>query len=99
MTIPQERFDEGEVVDSSWPAKPSIQLSDVKLRYRPDTDIVLKGLSFAVNPGERVGVVGRTGAGKSTLAMALTRIVEIESGSIQIGGDDISDIELASLRS
>ena len=59
---------------------------------------MLKGLDFKINPGDKVGVVGRTGAGKSTLAMALTRIVEIEQGHILIDGQDTKDIELASLR-
>ena len=51
---------------------------------------MLKGLDFNIKAGEKVGVVGRTGAGKSTLGLALCRMVEIESGSIQIGGEDTS---------
>jgi ABC-type multidrug transport system fused ATPase/permease subunit len=50
------------------------------LRYRPDTEIVLKGLTFKVNSGEKIGIVGRTGAGKSTISLAITRIVEIFQG-------------------
>ena len=56
--------------------------------------MVLHGLNVTIKAGEKVGVVGRTGAGKSTLAMALTRIVEIESGSIKIDDVNISNINL-----
>ena len=60
--------------------------TEVMLRYRPNCERALNGISFKVAPGEKVGVVGRTGAGKSTLFMGLTRIVELESGSIEIDG-------------
>ena len=68
------------------------------LRYRPNTDIVLNHLDFKVESGHKIGVCGRTGAGKSTLAMALTRIVELEEGSIEIDGLDISKMPLKDLR-
>ena len=60
------------------------------LRYRPTTELVLKGLTFDVKAGTKVGVVGRTGAGKSTISMALSRIVELDQGQILIDGVDIS---------
>ncbi len=69
------------------------------LRYRPTTDIVLDKLTFLAKPGEKIGVVGRTGAGKSTICLSLSRIVEIVEGSILIDGVDISKVELAYLRS
>jgi len=52
------------------------------LRYRPNTDLVLKNISFDIEPGMKVGIVGRTGSGKSTIAMTLSRILELETGSI-----------------
>ena len=55
-------------------------------------------MSFKVQPGHRVGVVGRTGAGKTTLCMALTRIVELEEGAIEIDGVDIGALDLTALR-
>ena len=80
--------------DSNWPSKGAIEIKNVKLRYRPTTDVVLKGLNVNIKGGEKVGVVGRTGAGKSTLAMALTRFVELLDGSIKIDGVDTSKINL-----
>ena len=71
---------------------------DVKLRYRPNTEIVLNGLNFKVEPGQKIGIVGRSGAGKTTLTMALTRIVELASGRILIDGVDVSKIDLKVLR-
>ena len=68
------------------------------LRYRPNCDRALNGISFKVAPGEKVGIVGRTGAGKSTLFMGLTRIVELESGSIEIDGRDISKLDIKAVR-
>ena len=59
---------------------------------------MLKGLSVKIGAGEKVGIVGRTGAGKSTLSLALTRIVEICGGSIEIDGENISEISLEQLR-
>ena len=71
---------------------------DVKLRYRPNTEIVLDGLNFKVEPGQKIGIVGRSGAGKTPLTMALTRIVELASGRILIDGVDVSKIDLKVLR-
>ena len=70
----------------------------MELRYRPNTEIVLRKLNVTANPGEKIGVVGRTGAGKSTLSMALTRIVELVGGKIEIDGVDISKVGIARLR-
>lgn len=85
--------------DKVWPMRGELEFKDVKLRYRPNTDMVLKGLSFKVEPGHKVGLVGRTAAGKSTISMAVSRIVELFSGSIEIDGVDISKIDLKLLRS
>jgi ABC-type multidrug transport system fused ATPase/permease subunit len=59
------------------------------LRYRPNTDIVLDKLTFDVLPGEKIGVVGRTGAGKSTICLSISRIIEIFKGKIKIDGINI----------
>ena len=98
--IPQEMAADQskESAPKAWPQQGAISFNNVKLRYRPNTDVVLKDLDFKVEPGHKIGVVGRTGAGKSTICMALTRIVELTGGSIEIDGIDISKIPLSELR-
>lgn len=71
---------------------------NVCLRYRSQLPLALNNVSFDIHPGEKIGVVGRTGAGKSSLFLALLRLVEIESGSIVIDGVNVQDISLARLR-
>ncbi|KDQ53927.1 hypothetical protein JAAARDRAFT_38897 [Jaapia argillacea MUCL 33604] len=82
----------------SWPEKGEIKFNNVKLAYRKGLPLVLKGVSFDVKPGEKVGIVGRTGAGKSSLLQALFRIVELEDGKIEIDGHNIRDMGLDVLR-
>jgi len=67
------------------------------LKYWDDTELVLKGLSFIINPKEKIGIVGRTGAGKSTICLALCWMVEAYSGQILIDDVDISKLELGYL--
>ena len=84
---------------SDWPSTGEITFSSVKLWYRPNLPLVLKGLDFKIPSMSKVGVVGRTGAGKSTLMVSLLRLVEISDGSIEIDGVDISQVGLQLLRS
>ncbi|KAI8925342.1 P-loop containing nucleoside triphosphate hydrolase protein [Entophlyctis helioformis] len=81
-----------------WPTHGQIEARDIVLRYRPDLPPVLHGVSFIVQPGQKVGIVGRTGAGKSTILSALLRLFELDSGSLVIDGVDISKIGLRDLR-
>lgn len=81
-----------------WPLRGAVEFVNYSTRYRPDLDLVLKDVSFKVAPGEKVGIVGRTGAGKSSLALALFRGLEAEKGQIIIDGIDISTIGLQDLR-
>mmetsp|Transcript_50015 Transcript_50015/g.50860 ORF Transcript_50015/g.50860 Transcript_50015/m.50860 type:complete len:611 (+) Transcript_50015:47-1879(+) len=83
----------------SWPAGGSVEFSNASLRYRPDLPRVLKGLSIKLPEHSKVGVVGRTGAGKSTLMVSLLRIVELDSGKIFIDGYDTQKVGLNKLRS
>lgn len=84
----------------SWPSDGAIEFNNFQMRYRPDLDLVLRGLNCSIRPHEKVGIVGRTGAGKSSLMLALMRIVEGEyGGSIVIDGVDIRTIGLHDLRS
>jgi len=82
----------------NWPLEGALELKDVSLRYRSDTDTVLKGISGCIRARERVGVAGRTGSGKSSLTLALFRIVELQRGHILIDGVDIQTIGLHTLR-
>lgn len=82
-----------------WPAAGFIQVKDLSIRYRPNLPLVLKNLNFNIYPGEKVGICGRTGAGKSSIMTALYRLNELETGSIRIDGLDISQMGLYDLRS
>jgi ABC-type multidrug transport system fused ATPase/permease subunit len=68
-----------------WPQQGSIELKDLRMSYRPGLPNVLHGISLSIKAGEKIGVVGRTGAGKSSLALTMLRIVEYE-GQITIDG-------------
>ncbi|TMW69000.1 hypothetical protein Poli38472_001156 [Pythium oligandrum] len=83
---------------SEWPTKGAITVDKLSFRYKTSDRVVLKDLSFAINGGEKIGIVGRTGAGKSSLTMALFRINELAGGSITIDGVDSSKIGLKTLR-
>jgi ABC-type multidrug transport system fused ATPase/permease subunit len=84
---------------ASWPADGAISVDNLVIRYAPDLPDVLHGISFEVAPREKVGVVGATGCGKSTLALSFFRFVEATGGSITIDGLDIAKIGLTDLRS
>lgn len=88
----------GQVAES-WPQKGEIIFDHVQLRYRAGLPLVLKDITVKVEGGERIGVVGRTGAGKSSIMQALFRLVELSGGSITIDGINISTIGLQDLRS
>ncbi|KAF8066642.1 multidrug resistance-associated ABC transporter [Lyophyllum atratum] len=83
---------------SSWPAKGQITFTNVDLVYREGLPLVLKDVSFKISAREKVGIVGRTGAGKTSLLQALFRIVELQNGKIEIDGQDVSRMGLSVLR-
>lgn len=86
-------------VPADWPRQGEIVLDNVSLRYRPELPLSLKHISLHIRSGERFGIVGRTGAGKSSLLAALLRVDEVEpGGQIRIDGIDISKIGLHDLR-
>ena len=81
-----------------WPADGRIRFSDVCLRYRPGLPLALNTFSAVVPARQKTGVVGRTGAGKSSIILALFRLVELDGGTIEVDGVDVSALGLASLR-
>ena len=89
----------GVSTEENWPSKGEVQFRELFLRYRPHLPDVLQGITVDIKGGEKIGVVGRTGSGKSTLTMALFRMVEARSGSIVIDGVDIATRGLSTLRS
>ncbi len=82
----------------SWPEKGEIEVTDLSLKYDKKSPLVIKNVSFHVKPTSKVGIVGRTGAGKSTIITAFFRFIEPETGTIVIDGQDISKIGLQDLR-
>lgn len=82
----------------NWPSKGTVHFINYSTRYRDDLEPVLKNVSFNIRALEKVGIVGRTGAGKSSLALALFRGLEAEEGKILIDDVDIGLIGLQDLR-
>ncbi|KAL5727201.1 Multidrug resistance-associated protein 7 [Ranunculus cassubicifolius] len=82
-----------------WPTVGRVEFHNLKIRYRPDTPLVIRGISCEFEGGHKIGIVGRTGSGKTTLISALFRLVEPVEGRIVIDGVDISTIGLHDLRS
>jgi len=81
-----------------WPVTGSVVFEDVSVRYKPDLPLVLKNVNLSINDKNKIGIVGRTGSGKSTMMNSLFRIMELSSGKITIDGLDISSIGLDDLR-
>ncbi|KAG3192973.1 Multidrug resistance-associated protein 1 [Phytophthora cactorum] len=88
-----------DALSPAWPKTGNVVFENVSMRYREDLPLVLKGVSFSVTSGEKVGICGRTGSGKSSLMSVLFRVVEIPTaGRVLIDGVDISTITVHQLR-
>ncbi|KAG1689590.1 hypothetical protein DVH05_002099 [Phytophthora capsici] len=98
--IPQEEDarDCLSVDKKQWPTHGAIVFDELQLKYRPELPLVLRGVNMTVAGGEKVGICGRTGAGKSSLMIALFRICDFHSGRITIDGVDIQKVKLQDLR-
>ncbi|XP_044973529.1 ABC transporter C family member 14-like [Hordeum vulgare subsp. vulgare] len=83
----------------NWLRRGDIDIKDLEVRYRPNTPLILKGITISIRSGEKIGVVGRTGSGKSTLIQALFRLVEPAKGQMIVDGVDICTLGLHDLRS
>ncbi|XP_033637668.1 multidrug resistance-associated protein 5-like [Asterias rubens] len=85
--------------DQNWPAEGDLKIQNLEMRYRPKLPLVLKGVTCHIRPKEKIGIVGRTGSGKSSLGISLFRLVENVSGQILLDDVDISTVGLHDLRS
>jgi ABC-type multidrug transport system fused ATPase/permease subunit len=83
---------------ASWPSSGTIEIQDVSFAYRPDLPVVVSGLSLSIHSGERIGIVGRTGAGKTTILMGLFRAIEQRAGTISIDGIPLNTVPRQVLR-
>ncbi|PRD31029.1 UNVERIFIED_CONTAM: Canalicular multispecific organic anion transporter 1 [Trichonephila clavipes] len=90
---------EGKKPYDSWPDKGTVKMDNYSTRYREGLDLVLKRICCDIKSGEKIGIVGRTGAGKSSLTLSLFRIIEATDGKIEIDGLDIAEMGLHHLRS
>jgi ABC-type multidrug transport system fused ATPase/permease subunit len=99
---PQEvscRTAQETAVAADWPTGGEIRFENAKLRYREDLPLALRGVTFTIKAGEHIGVVGRTGSGKSTIMQALFRLVELSEGDVCIDGVAIRSVDINHLRS
>jgi ABC-type multidrug transport system fused ATPase/permease subunit len=95
--IPHERRD-GQPLDTKWPKEGDIELKNLCLTYGPNLPPALDDVSFKLAPASKVGVIGRTGSGKSSLLVALFRLIQPSSGDMVVGGCSITNVRLDSLR-
>ncbi|TFY83303.1 hypothetical protein EWM64_g713 [Hericium alpestre] len=95
---PEAPYEIPDAVPDNWPSDGKIEFREYSLKYRPELDPVLNHISLTIQPAEKVGVCGRTGAGKSSLLLALFRVIEPATGTIYIDGVDITKIGLHDLR-
>ena len=105
MKLPSENYEDGklkekiyELSDKSWPSEGRIKFEDFSIKYRTDCNLSLKKINIELNPGEKIGIIGRTGSGKSSLTLSLFRIIEAFEGKIEIDGFNIHDVPLKKLR-
>ena len=98
--LPQEAaWHTDQTLEESWPHEGHVQFQNYSTKYRPELDNVLTDFSLKINPGDKVGLVGRTGAGKSSLSLAMFRIIEAVEGGIIIDDKNVAELGLQDLRS
>ena len=104
--LPLQNEGDGQLQQAGWPQRGVIEFKDVYMKYRENSEYVIRGLTFKVQPGEKIGCIGRTGAGKSSILQILFRMVEIETAEtapqnsyIKIDGVNTMSVGLHLLRS
>ncbi|KAG7036545.1 ABC transporter C family member 13 [Cucurbita argyrosperma subsp. argyrosperma] len=98
IDIPQEDLDGCRCLDSEWPYQGRIEFQNVTLRYKPSLPAALRDISFTILGGAQVGIIGRTGAGKSSILNSLFRLMPICAGHILVDGTDIAEVPVRDLR-
>ena len=99
--IPQEKYmmnNKSDIVDNNIFNEGKIKFENFNVKYRPNEPLVLKNIYLEIHSGEKIGIVGRTGGGKTTLSLCLFRILEADSGKILIDNIDINQLDLITLR-
>ena len=99
QTEQEALWDTNHSINENWPEKGHIQFENYQTRYREGLDLVLKDINLNIGAQEKIGICGRTGAGKSSLTLALFRMIEPVDGKIIIDGEDITQLGLHDLRS
>ncbi|KAJ1783597.1 ATP-binding cassette glutathione S-conjugate transporter ycf1, partial [Coemansia sp. RSA 2399] len=86
--------------EEQWPSTGKIEFRNFSMKYREDLELVLKDINLTINPGEKIGIVGRTGAGKTSLTRALFRLIDSKTcdGSIVVDDQDIFSLNISDLR-
>ena len=103
--LPCERYENVKIKgksndfnDKSWPNQGKVVFDNFSMKYRDNCDLALRDINIEINPGEKIGIIGRTGSGKSSLTLSLFRIIEAYMGSIYIDDVNISNVPLKKLR-
>lgn len=99
QTEQEAPWDTNHSINENWPEKGQVQFENYQTRYREGLDLVLKDIKLNIGAQEKIGICGRTGAGKSSLTLALFRMIEPVGGKIIIDGEDIVKLGLHDLRS
>ncbi|XP_046564179.1 ATP-binding cassette sub-family C member 9-like [Haliotis rubra] len=100
LTSEFQKHKDGNIqVSESWPEQGAVEFDEVSLRYDSHLDDVVSDVTFSIKAGEKIGICGRTGSGKTSLSLALFRMLELSSGEITIDGHNIARVDLAVLRS
>jgi ABC-type multidrug transport system fused ATPase/permease subunit len=90
---------EGQRPPAGWPSEGKLVVKNLSMRYRAATPLILRSVSFAIEPRQKVGICGRTGSGKSSLFVCLLRLIEYEEGEILVDGVNLKQMGLSDLRS
>ncbi|KAF5253662.1 hypothetical protein FANTH_1353 [Fusarium anthophilum] len=97
-TVAEEQLASGAIVPESWPSRGAVQIRDLTVSYEETHVPALKNINISIEPGQHLVICGRTGSGKSTLLLALLRLLNTQSGSIEVDGIDLSLVPLSTIR-